>query len=107
MELTSCHDVGSRSLALAAWQHARTGPVLPQLPRTEFRRPCRPLLHLVHPERLAHRLDALLVRRPHAAADQAAIDHKIMAVDEARLVRRQEYRGMGNVGGDAGARNPL
>ena len=42
---------------------------------------------LIHPERLTHRLHAFLVRRPHPPADQAAIDHQVVAVDEGRIRR--------------------
>jgi hypothetical protein len=57
----------------------------------------------VHAERLAHGLHALLVRRPQAAADHAAIDHQVVAVDEARFVGGQEHGGVGDVVDAAGA----
>src|SRR5262249_20468234 len=58
-------------------------------------------------ERLAYRAEALLLLAPVAAAGHGAVDHQIMAIDETRLVAGEEYRGMRDVVGQAGARNWL
>src|SRR5580704_3506491 len=64
-------------------------------------------LDFVDTERLAHGLHAFLVRRPQAAADHAAIDHQVVAVDEARFVGGQEDSSVGDVVDAAGTRDRL
>src|SRR5438445_13800816 len=58
-------------------------------------------------ECLAQRNIALLLLRPVAAAGDGAIDHEIVAVDEARLVASEKYRGLRDILRQPGARDRL
>src|SRR4051794_36182655 len=58
-------------------------------------------------ERIAQGRQALLLLAPVAAAGHGAVDDEVVAVDEARLVARQEHRSVSDVIGDAGARDRL
>src|SRR5262245_29089682 len=65
------------------------------------------MTRLLETERFAHSLVTLLGDRPLTATDQAAVDHEVVAVDEARSVGSEEHRGVGDVVGEAGARDRL
>src|SRR5712672_1635510 len=67
----------------------------------------RNLSGLVYAECLPHGLHALLMRCPLASTHDAAIDHQVVAVDEGRIVGSEEHRGLGDVVGEAGARDGL
>src|SRR5215831_18452791 len=58
-------------------------------------------------ESLAQRDIALLLLAPVAATGDGAVHHQIVTVDEAGLVTGQKYRGVGDVLGQAGARDRL
>src|SRR5512134_1448279 len=62
---------------------------------------------LLEAEGLLHALQRLLLHRPLAPADQAAVDDEVVAVDEARGVRGEEHRRAGDVIGEPGARDRL
>ena len=58
-------------------------------------------------ERLAYGDQPLLLRGPVAAAGNGAVDHQIVAVDEAGLIAGEKQRGIRDVIGEAGALNRL
>src|ERR1700761_4527766 len=58
-------------------------------------------------ECLAQRSEALLLRRPVAAAGDGAVDHQIVAIDEAGFVTGEKPRGVRDILGQSGARDRL
>src|SRR3979411_2483948 len=75
---------------------------MPPAPALPFEKSPRALI-----EGLAHGDIALLLRRPVAAAGNGAIDHQIVAIDEAGLVAGEKHRGMGDIFRQPGARDRL
>jgi hypothetical protein len=53
-------------------------------------------------------VDALLLPlAPASPADQTAVDHQIVAIDEGGFVAGQEHRGLGDIFGQARSRDRL